>query len=139
MTFYPNDRIALFIDGSNLHSATRSLGFDIDYKKLLEEFRRRGVLVRAYYYTAVFEDQGVFAPAPLIDWLDYNGFTVVTKPAKRYVEQGTARGAHQGQHGYRDRRRHDGDRPQARPHRAVLRRRRLPAGWSRRCSARAAG
>jgi len=89
MTFYPNDRIALFIDGANLHSATRSLGFDIDYKKLLEEFRRRGVLVRAYYYTAVFDDQEYSPLRPLIDWLDYNGFTVVTKLAKRYVEPGT--------------------------------------------------
>ena len=57
MTFYPTDRLALFIDGANLYSAAKGLGFDIDYRKLLEEFRKRGVLIRAYYYTALVEDQ----------------------------------------------------------------------------------
>jgi uncharacterized LabA/DUF88 family protein len=89
MTFYPTDRIALFIDGSNLYSAAKALNFDIDYKKLLEEFRKRGVLLRAYYYTAIVEDQDYSPLRPLVDWLDYNGFTVVTKPARRYVEQAT--------------------------------------------------
>jgi uncharacterized LabA/DUF88 family protein len=89
MTFYPTDRIALFIDGANLYSATKSLNFDIDYKKLLEEFRKRGVLLRAYYYTALVEDQDYSPIRPLVDWLDYNGFTVVTKPVKRYTEQST--------------------------------------------------
>jgi uncharacterized LabA/DUF88 family protein len=89
MTFYPTDRIALFIDGANLYSATKSLNFDIDYKKLLEEFRKRGVLLRAYYYTALVEDQDYSPIRPLVDWLDYNGFTVITKPVKRYTDQGT--------------------------------------------------
>jgi uncharacterized LabA/DUF88 family protein len=89
MTFYPNDRIALFIDGSNLYSAAKSLNFDIDYKKLLDEFRKRGVLVRAYYYTAIIEDQDYSPLRPLVDWLDYNGFTMVTKAAKRYTEYAT--------------------------------------------------
>jgi len=89
MTFYPNDRIALFIDGANLYSAAKSLNFDIDYKKLLDEFRKRGVLVRAYYYTAILEDQEYSPLRPLIDWLDYNGFTMVTKAAKRYTEYAT--------------------------------------------------
>src|SRR5579875_1947789 len=89
MAFYPTDRIALFIDGANLYSAARGLNVDIDYKKLLDEFRKRGVLLRAYYYTAIVEDQEYSPIRPLVDWLDYNGFTVVTKPAKRYVEQST--------------------------------------------------
>ena len=89
MTFYPADRIALFIDGANLYSAAKGLNFDIDYKKLLEEFKKRGTLVRAYYYTAIAEDQEYSPLRPLIDWLDYNGFTVVTKPMKRYTEQST--------------------------------------------------
>jgi uncharacterized LabA/DUF88 family protein len=89
MTFYPNDRIALFIDGANLYSAAKSLNFDIDYKKLLDEFRKRGVLVRAYYYTAIIEDQDYSPLRPLVDWLDYNGFTMVTKAAKRYTEYAT--------------------------------------------------
>ena len=85
MTFYPTDRIALFIDGANLYSAAKGLNIDIDYKKLLEEFRKRGVLIRAYYYTAIVEDQEYSPIRPLVDWLDYNGFTVVTKPAKEYT------------------------------------------------------
>ena len=89
MTFYPNDRIALFIDGANLYSAAKGLNFDIDYKKLLDEFRKRGVLVRAYYYTAIIEDQDYSPLRPLVDWLDYNGFTMVTKAAKRYTEYAT--------------------------------------------------
>ena len=86
MTFYPTDKIALFIDGANLYSAARGLGIDIDYKKLLDEFRKRGVLVRAYYYTALVDDQDYSPIRPLVDWLDYNGFTVVTKPAKEYTD-----------------------------------------------------
>jgi uncharacterized LabA/DUF88 family protein len=89
MTFYPTDRLALFIDGANLYSAARSLNIDIDYRKLLEEFRKRGVLVRAYYYTAIVEDQEYSPIRPLVDWLDYNGFTLVTKPARRYTESAT--------------------------------------------------
>ncbi len=86
MAFYPTDRIALFIDGANLYSTTKVLNFDIDFKKLLEEFRRQGVLVRAYYYTAIVEDQEYSPIRPLVDWLDYNGFTLVTKPVKRYTD-----------------------------------------------------
>ena len=86
MTFYPTDRLALFIDGANLYSAAKGLGFDIDYRKLLEEFRKRGVLVRAYYYTALVEDQEYSPIRPLVDWLDYNGFRLVTKPAREYTD-----------------------------------------------------
>ena len=92
MAFYPNDRIALFIDGANLYSAAKGLGLDIDYRKLLEEFRKRGVLVRAYYYTGMFEDQEYSPLRPLVDWLDYNGFTMITKPVRRYTDaQGVTR------------------------------------------------
>ena len=96
MTFYPTDRIALFIDGANLYSAARSLNIDIDYKKLLDEFRKRGVLTRAYYYTAIVEDQDYSPIRPLVDWLDYNGFTLVTKPARRYVDPATGQSRTKG-------------------------------------------
>jgi uncharacterized LabA/DUF88 family protein len=86
MTFYPNDRIALFIDGANLYSAAKGLGFDIDYKKLLAEFRTRGVLVRAYYYTALVENEDYSPIRPLVDWLDYNGYSLVTKTAREYTD-----------------------------------------------------
>jgi uncharacterized LabA/DUF88 family protein len=87
MTFHPTERIALFIDGANLYGAARALGLDIDFRRLLEEFRKRGVLVRAYYYTAMIEDQEYSPLRPLMDWLGYNGFAVVTKPAKRMVDR----------------------------------------------------
>jgi uncharacterized LabA/DUF88 family protein len=86
MAFYPNDRIVLFIDGANLYSSAKGLGFDIDYKKLLDEFRKRGVLVRAYYYTALVEDQEYSPIRPLVDWLDYNGYSLVTKTAREYTD-----------------------------------------------------
>jgi uncharacterized LabA/DUF88 family protein len=86
MAFYATDRIALFIDGANLYSASKGLNIDLDFKKLLDEFQKRGVLVRAYYYTAIVEDQDYSPIRPLVDWLDYNGFTVVTKPAKEYTD-----------------------------------------------------
>jgi len=86
MRFYPDERIALFIDGSNLYAAARALGFDIDYKRLLTEFGKRGKLVRAFYYTALLEDQEYSPIRPLIDWLDYNGYTMVTKPTKEFTD-----------------------------------------------------
>jgi uncharacterized LabA/DUF88 family protein len=81
------EKIALFIDGANLYSAARSLGFDIDYKRLLAEFNKKGYLLRAYYYTALAEDQEFSTLRPLIDWLDYNGYSVVTKPLKEFYDQ----------------------------------------------------
>jgi uncharacterized LabA/DUF88 family protein len=86
MSFYPTDRLALFIDGPNVYSAAKSLGFDVDYRKLLDEFRKRGVVVRAFYYTPMVEDQEYSPIRPLVDWLDYNGFQLVTKPAREYVD-----------------------------------------------------
>jgi uncharacterized LabA/DUF88 family protein len=85
--FYRDERLALFIDGSNLYAAAKSLGFDIDYKKLRLEFSQRGKLVRALYYTALVEDQEYSPIRPLVDWLDYNGYTMVTKAAKEYTDQ----------------------------------------------------
>jgi len=81
-----SSRIALFIDGANLYATAKALGFDIDYRRLLKEFQSRGTLLRAFYYTAIIEDQEYSAIRPLIDWLDYNGYTVVTKATKEYVD-----------------------------------------------------
>ena len=86
MNFYPQERIAIFIDGSNLYSAARALGFDIDYKSLLDLFSAQGRLVRAFYYTALVEDQEYSPIRPLVDWLDYNGYTLVTKRAKEFTD-----------------------------------------------------
>jgi len=86
LMFDPREKIALFIDGANLYATAKSLGFDIDYKRLLQEFQSKGYLLRAYYYTALAEDQEYSSIRPLIDWLDYNGYTVVTKPTKEFVD-----------------------------------------------------
>ena len=84
--FYPEERVALFIDGANLHAAARALGFDIDYKRLLRHFQDQCRLVRAFYYTALIEDQEYSPLPPLVDWLDYNGFTMVTQPTKEFTD-----------------------------------------------------
>jgi len=86
VNIYPQDRIAIFIDGANLYSAARALAFDIDFKRLRQEFAGRARLVRAFYYTALLEDQEYSPIRPLVDWLDYNGFAVVTKPAKEFTD-----------------------------------------------------
>ncbi len=86
MFFYPSERLALFIDGANLYATAKALAFDIDYKRLLTLFRSKGHLVRALYYTALAEDQEYSSIRPLVDWLDYNGYTMVTKPTKEFTD-----------------------------------------------------
>ena len=81
-----SNRIALFIDGANVYATAKALGFDIDYRRLLTDFQRQGTLVRAFYYTAVIEDQEYSSIRPLIDWLNYNGYTVVTKATKEFID-----------------------------------------------------
>lgn len=87
MAFYPDERIAMFIDGSNLYSSGKTLDFDIDYKKLLDLFKNKGRLIQAKYYTALLDHEDYSPIRPLIDWLDYNGFHVITKPAKSYTDR----------------------------------------------------
>jgi len=87
MTIHPNARIALFIDGANLYSTAKGLDFDLDYKKLLSVFADQGQLIRAYYYTAIFERDDFSALRPLVDWLDYNGYHVMSKPAKEVTDR----------------------------------------------------
>ncbi len=86
MKFYEQERVGLFIDGANLYATARALGFDIDYKRLLELFKGKCHLIRAFYYTALVEDQEYSPIRPLIDWLDYNGYTMVTKPTKEFTD-----------------------------------------------------
>src|SRR5690606_19618072 len=84
--FDPREKVVLFIDGANLYATSRALNVDIDYKLLLKSFQDTSYLLRAYYYTALVEDQEYSSLRPLIDWLDYNGYTVVTKPAKEFTD-----------------------------------------------------
>ncbi len=86
MYFHPNEKLALFIDGSNLFATAKALSFDIDYKRLRIFFAEKGILLRAYYYTALLEDQEYSPLRPLVDWLDYNGFTLITKPTKEFTD-----------------------------------------------------
>jgi uncharacterized LabA/DUF88 family protein len=86
MNFHPQERVGIFIDGANLYATARALNFDIDYKRLLDFFERKCRLVRAFYYTALVEDQEYSPIRPLIDWLDYNGYTMVTKPTKEFTD-----------------------------------------------------
>jgi uncharacterized LabA/DUF88 family protein len=86
MRFVPQERTALFIDGANLYAATRSLGFDIDYRRLLDYFGSKTTLIRAYYYSALLETEEYSPLKPLTDWLAYNGYTLVTKPAKEFTD-----------------------------------------------------
>ena len=86
MHFYATERVALFVDGANLYATAKSLGFDLEYKRLLTMFRQKSQLVRALYYTALAEEQEYSSIRPLIDWLDYNGFTMVTKPTKEFTD-----------------------------------------------------
>ena len=86
MHFYPEERVVLFIDGANLYSTAKALGFDIDYRRLLALFRQRARLLRAIYYTALIDDADYSPIRPLIDWLDYNGYSLVTKPAREFTD-----------------------------------------------------
>lgn len=86
MHFYPQERVGLFIDGANLYAAAKALNFDIDYKRLLAVFASKGHLIRALYYTALIENDDYSPIRPLVDWLDYNGYTMVTKPAKEFTD-----------------------------------------------------
>ncbi len=85
--FYEDERIAIFIDGSNLYLTARNLGLEIDYRKLKDFFSEQGRLLRAFYYTAIADDQDYSPIRPLIDWLDYNGYTVITKPLKEFTDE----------------------------------------------------
>src|SRR5271165_6833268 len=91
MSVSATNRNALFIDGANFYATAKALGIDVDYRRLLNEFQNRGTLVRAFYYTAVIEDQEYTSFRPLLDWLHYNGFTVITKATKEFVDSTTGR------------------------------------------------
>jgi uncharacterized LabA/DUF88 family protein len=83
----PSNKLALLIDGPNLYAAAKTLGFEIDFKRLLAEFQGRGTLLRAVYYSPIVQDSNEFSGVrPLLDWLDYNGYMVVTKATKEFID-----------------------------------------------------
>lgn len=81
-------KAALFIDGANLWSTTKALGWDVDYMRLRKYFNTKFNVVRSLYYTAML-DQEHRTIQPLVDWLSYNGFVVVTKFAKEFHDPST--------------------------------------------------
>ena len=83
---HEEERLAIMIDGPNFYQSARALGLDIDYRSLFDTFARYARLVRAYYYTALSDDQDYSPIRPLVDWLDYNGYNVVTKPLKEFTD-----------------------------------------------------
>lgn len=86
MHFYPEEKIAVFIDGANLYATTKAIDIHIDFKKLSSFFAEQGQLIRMSYYTAIFDDTEYSSIRPMIDWLDYNGYTVVTKPVREFTD-----------------------------------------------------
>lgn len=86
MNLKKDERTCLFIDGSSLYSTSRSLGFDVDYKKLLDFFASKTHVIRAYYYAAILDTEDYSPLKPLTDWLSYNGYFLVTKPAREFTD-----------------------------------------------------
>lgn len=83
-------KTAVFIDGANLWATVKALGYSIDFSTFLTAFSNDGSLLRAYYYTATLEDPtGQVTIRPLIDWLEYHGYSVVHKPSKSFTDQQT--------------------------------------------------
>ena len=95
ISWQPSERIALFIDGASLYASTKALDFDVDYSRLLDYFKSSGRLLRAFYYTAIHEKLDYNPVRPLADWLDYNGYTLVAKYTREFVDnQGRKRLKH---------------------------------------------
>lgn len=84
--FFEDERTAMFIDGANLYAASRNLGFDVDYAELLQQFQDRTKLVAAHYYSAIVESDDYSPLKPLTDWLAYNGYNLVTKSTKEFID-----------------------------------------------------
>ncbi|MGB1106230.1 MAG: NYN domain-containing protein [Candidatus Puniceispirillaceae bacterium] len=85
------ERTVLFIDGSNFYASARTLGMDIDYARMRAYFAQNAHLIRACYYTALPEDQEYSPLRPLIDWLDYNGYSVVSKLTREFTDPETGK------------------------------------------------
>ena len=86
MELDPQDKVVVFIDGANLYATSKAIGIDIDYRSLLADLRTKCRFIRAYYFTAYLDDQEYSSIRPLIDWLDYNGYNMITKPAKEFTD-----------------------------------------------------
>jgi uncharacterized LabA/DUF88 family protein len=86
----PLDRVAVFIDGENIHYSAKHLNMRLDYLKLCRKLAGPRRLVRSYFYTAVStQSEGKI---DFINFLKLNGFTVVTREVKSFNDpDGSAR------------------------------------------------
>ncbi|MBT9383305.1 NYN domain-containing protein [Pseudooceanicola sp. CBS1P-1] len=85
--FHPTDTAAALIDGPNFYATARALGIDVDYKRLMGLLSQTGRLLRASYFTPISTAEGEHvALRPLVDWLDYNGWNVIAKPAREFTD-----------------------------------------------------
>ena len=76
-----NGKTVVFIDGQSLFITAKTLGFSIDFKRLLDELKTYGDVIRIKYYTLVDDEDENSPLIPLTDWLSYNGYSVVIKGA----------------------------------------------------------
>lgn len=81
-----NERVAVFIDGSNLYSTMKRIDYTPDYTKLFELFSSQSNLIRMSYYTAILQEENTPLQT-LVDFLQYNNYNVVTKDARRIPTQ----------------------------------------------------
>jgi uncharacterized LabA/DUF88 family protein len=81
-----DEKVTFFVEGANLHGLSKAINMQVDYAKLLKHFKNYSRFVRANYYTAMVEDAEYNSIRPLIDWLSYNGYNVLTKPAKEFTD-----------------------------------------------------
>ncbi|HOX26223.1 MAG TPA: NYN domain-containing protein [Candidatus Krumholzibacteria bacterium] len=80
----PLDKVAIFIDGENIHYSAKHLNMRLDYLKLCRRLAGKRRLLRAYFYTAISaQSEGKI---DFINFLKLNGFTVVTREVKSFSE-----------------------------------------------------
>lgn len=83
-----SNKTAVLIDGANLFATAKNLGFDIDFKLLKSKLEEKYNVHRIYYYTALVEQDGEkILLKPLVDWLTYNGFMLITKSARVMINR----------------------------------------------------
>ena len=75
-----NGRTAVFIDASNIYHSQKHLGFQIDFKKLLNYFKKETNLSSIYFYTAY--DTEHKKQKSFLDFLEIIGYRVRTKKVK---------------------------------------------------------
>jgi uncharacterized LabA/DUF88 family protein len=78
-------RTAILVDGSNVHSTMSRLGFTIDYSRLLKHFH----VSLAYYFTALPPKDEQSTIRPLVDYLEYNEWSIIQKEWKELRDSRT--------------------------------------------------